>query len=69
MYNKNKAKLFIIKFFIALILASPVHSQQQTILGATSVYPKNQKYKIISVIEVSDLRVRHVRQINSTLCI
>tara|TARA_B100000780_G_C21049231_1_gene421288 strand:+ start:222 stop:941 length:720 start_codon:yes stop_codon:yes gene_type:complete len=67
MHIKNKAKLFIIKFLIALICASPVHSQQHTILGTTSVFTKG-KFKIISDIEVSDLRVRHVRRTNSTLC-
>jgi ATP-dependent protease ClpP protease subunit len=68
MHIKNKAKLIIIKFFIVLILASPVHSQQHTILGTTSIYPKSSKYKIISDIVVNDLRVRHVRHTNSSMC-
>ena len=62
---KNKAKLFIIKFLIALICASPVYSQQHKILGTNSIFTTG-KYKIISNIEVSDLRVRHVRKTNST---
>ncbi|MDC0565129.1 hypothetical protein OAO56_02500 [Amylibacter sp.] len=64
---KNKAKLFIIKVVITLLLASPVHSQKHTILGTNSEFSIG-KYKIISDIEVSDLRVRHVRHTNSTLC-
>lgn len=64
---KNKAKLFIIKLVITLLLASPVHSQKHTILGTNSEFSSG-KYKIISNIEVSDLRVRLVRKTNSTLC-
>ena len=67
MYIKNIAKLFICKIFLILLLASPVHSQQHKILGTNSIFTTG-KYKIISNIEVSDLRVRHVRKTNSTLC-
>jgi hypothetical protein len=67
MYIKNIAKLFICKIFLILLLASPVHSQQHTILGTNSEFTSG-KYKIISNIEVSDLRVRHVRWLNSTKC-
>ena len=44
-----------------------MHSQQHKILGTNSIFTTG-KYKIISNIEVSDLRVRHVRKTNSTLC-
>ena len=67
MYIKNIAKLFICKIFLILLLASPVHSQQHKILGTNSIFTTG-KYKIISNIEVSDLRVRHVRWLNSTKC-
>ena len=61
------SKLFICKIFLILLLASPVHSQQHKILGTNSIFTTG-KYKIISNIEVSDLRVRHVRKTNSTSC-
>jgi ATP-dependent protease ClpP protease subunit len=67
MYIKNIAKLFICKIFLILLLASPVHSQQHKILGTNTVFTTG-KYKIISDIEVSDLRVRHVRKLDSNLC-
>jgi len=67
MYIKNKAKLFICKIFLILLLASPVHSQQHKILGTNTVFNTG-KYKIISDIEVSDLRVRQVRWLDSNLC-
>ena len=59
----NKCLLTCILFFS---IANELYAQH-TILGTNSVFPSGE-YEIISDIEVSNLKIRHVRQIDSKDC-